>query len=170
MPTYLTKYLVRRRLETSPKTPDEASVFAEVEDRTLETDATKVCERATDWQLKNHPGFIDAFISAIRHAPITQQHEAWRAIGRRLASQRADPTSEDKAENGLAGGKVVLVLGEADSIIVRKEVQADAEGVLGVDGVETLVLDGGHDLPISRPDATAGAIWASWVRARLVGG
>ena len=168
MPMHLTKYLVRRRLDTSPRKSEEATVYAEVEDHTLETDATTACERATEWQLKTHPGFIDAFISAIRHAPITRQHEAWRAIGRRLARQRADPESQDAGRNGLAGGRVVLVLGQADPIIVREEVQADAEDALGRDGVEALALEGGHDLPIARPGATAGAIWASWVRAGLI--
>jgi pimeloyl-ACP methyl ester carboxylesterase len=168
MPTFLTKYLVRRRLDAGGGNSEEASAFVEVEDHTAETDATEACERATAWQLRRHAGFVDAFISAIRHAPITRQHEAWRSIGRRLARQRRNPADRDAVGRGLAGGRVVLVLGEADSVIVRGEVQADAEEVLGADGVETLVLEAGHDLPIARPAATAGAIWASWVRAGVV--
>lgn len=164
IPMHLTKYLVRRRLDTSHQKSEEAFEYL----GTPKPNATKACELATAWQLKNHAGFIDAFISAIRHAPITQQHEAWKVIGQRLTLQRANPKSVEAARSGLAGAKVVLVLGDFDSIIVREEVEADARAALGSDGVETLALEGGHDLPISRPSATVAAIWASWARAGLV--
>jgi pimeloyl-ACP methyl ester carboxylesterase len=173
IPMCLTKYLVRRRLDTSHLNPaidiEPLEVSdAEAEDHHLETDTTQACERAVQFQLNHHPGFIDAFISAIRHAPITQQHEAWKIIGQRLAHQRAHPKSEDASRNGLCGAKVVLVLGESDSIIVRAEMEADARDTLGSAGVETLALEGGHDLPIAKPSATTDAIWASWVRSGLV--
>ncbi|KAF1834505.1 alpha/beta-hydrolase [Decorospora gaudefroyi] len=94
-----------------------------------------------DWQIKNHRGFVPAFISTIRHAPIHNQHHRWSVIRENIES-RAGPLKE-----------VWIVLGETDPIILADELTEDAKAVLGEDNVRIKVLEGaGHEVAIERAD------------------
>ncbi|KAK3652829.1 hypothetical protein LTR22_011493 [Elasticomyces elasticus] len=97
------------------------------------------------WQLDAHSGFVASFVSSIRHAPITNQHARWRLIGTRQTAQRNSGASNTQ---GLKEEKVLILLGEQDSIIVADEVEEDATEVLGVENVKCVRLEGGHDVPI----------------------
>jgi pimeloyl-ACP methyl ester carboxylesterase len=100
-----------------------------------------------DWQIQNHKGFVPAFISTIRHAPIYNQHERWAVI-RENIENRAGPLKE-----------VWLVLGETDPIINADEVTEDARAVLGEENVRVKVLDGvGHEVAIERADDIVRAV------------
>ncbi|KAK3367073.1 alpha/beta-hydrolase [Lasiosphaeria ovina] len=121
------------------------------------------------WQIANHEGFITAFISSIRHAPIYEQREDWLALGRLLADRRQDAeSSEDErspaALPGLRGGRALLVLGSTDSVIIKEELIHDATAVLGEDGFETVILECGHEIVMTRGDeiaALAANFWRS---------
>ena len=115
-------------------------------------------DRAVQWQLENHRGFLDAFISSIRHAPISGQHADWKLIGERQRNRHAQP------EMALWGGKTILVLGETDPIVVREEVDHDAREAMGCEHVCSLVLQCGHDVPVSRADELADRLWQTWIQ------
>jgi hypothetical protein len=91
-----------------------------------------------DWQIQHHQGFIPAFISAIRYAPIHGQQSRWSAI-------------RDNIENGVGKlKKVHIVLGETDPIVVAAELTEDAAAVLGEENMEVEVIQGvGHEVAIS---------------------
>lgn len=91
-----------------------------------------------DWQIQHHQGFISAFISAIRYAPIHGQQSRWSAI-------------RDNIENGIGKlKKVHIVLGETDPIVVAVELTEDAAAVLGEENMEVQVIQGvGHEVAIS---------------------
>jgi hypothetical protein len=125
-------------------------------------DISRVIDAAVQWQLENHQGFLEAFISSIRHAPITNQDASWAKIGARLSVQKAEPDNPGKQAEGMIGGKAVLILGDRDTIIVRAEVEADAKIALGLDNVEVMVYDAGHDVPILMPNELANALWKFW--------
>ena len=94
-----------------------------------------------DWQIKYHKGFVPAFISTIRYAPIHSQHDRWSVIRENIES-RAGPLK-----------RVWIVLGETDPIIVADELTEDAKAVLGEDNVRVKVLEGaGHEVAIERAD------------------
>jgi pimeloyl-ACP methyl ester carboxylesterase len=94
-----------------------------------------------DWQIKYHRGFVPAFISTIRNAPIYNQHDRWSVIKENIES-RAGPLK-----------RVWIVLGETDPIIVADELTEDAKAVLGEDNVRVKVLEGaGHEVAIERAD------------------
>jgi pimeloyl-ACP methyl ester carboxylesterase len=94
-----------------------------------------------DWQIKYHKGFVPAFISTIRYAPIYSQHDRWSVIRENIES-RAGPLK-----------RVWIVLGETDPIIVADELTEDAKAVLGEDNVRVKVLEGaGHEVAIERAD------------------
>ncbi|SPQ19459.1 20f1f520-ed51-47b0-9f67-d314cde2e063 [Thermothielavioides terrestris] len=118
------------------------------------------------WQLRHHEGFIPAFVSSIRHAPIYEQDEDWRALGRLLAERRERLASQDTAEDlpGLRGGKILLVFGASDPVIVKEELIHDATAALGEEGFETVVLDAGHEVVMTKAEEVAAAVASFWRR------
>lgn len=112
-------------------------------------------EAAVAHQLDHHPGFVPAFISSIRNGPIRHEHDRWRIIGERL--RRAN-----EAE-GSTRNKVLIVCGATDPIIIRRELEEDATEVLG-GNVEFVVLDAGHEVPVTKGDQVAEAVLDFWRR------
>ncbi|KAK4235872.1 serine hydrolase-like protein [Achaetomium macrosporum] len=119
-----------------------------------------------DWQLRCHEGFIPAFVSSIRYAPIYDQKEHWYALGQLLAERRERLGWEDTADElpGLRGGKILLVLGASDPVIVKEELIHDVTAVLGEDGLEAVLLDAGHELVMSKGAEVAAVMTSFWKR------
>jgi pimeloyl-ACP methyl ester carboxylesterase len=115
----------------------------------------QLMDEAVQWQVHHHRGFVDAFISSIRFAPISGQHETFRQIGQSLRSRT-------RLSNATVGNKAILVLGMTDSIVVREEVEEDVTETVGPDHVHTIVLDTGHDIPISMPRELVDSLWEFW--------
>ncbi|KAJ4374143.1 hypothetical protein N0V83_002884 [Neocucurbitaria cava] len=94
-----------------------------------------------DWQLTHHAGFVPAFISTIRHAPIHNQHARWRAIREHIEKKNTELK------------RVWMVLGETDPIIIADELLEDAVGVLGEEIARWRVLEGvGHEVGVENAD------------------
>ncbi|KAK3363331.1 alpha/beta-hydrolase [Lasiosphaeria hispida] len=121
------------------------------------------------WQLRHQRGFIPAFMSSIRHAPIYDQHEHWEALGRLLAARRKDEGDERTGVElpGLRGGRVLLVLGSTDPVIVREELIHDATSSLGEDGFEAISLDCGHEIVMTKAKEVAGLAADFWKKTGL---
>lgn len=113
------------------------------------------------WQIDSHQGFIKAFMSSIRHGPIHNQHSDWRKIGERLTLQKA-VGDEDSGAAGLQNGKVLIILGEKDPIIIVEEMVEDATQVLGLENVRFEICDAGHELPITESAKVVDLIWSFW--------
>lgn len=113
------------------------------------------------WQLDNHPGYVKSFISSIRYGPITGQDADWQRIAVRLAAQNA--SSEERYEKeGLQNGKVLIIAGHQDVIIVEDELIEDATEILGEKNVRFEFVDAGHELPVSKSKEILGFISAFW--------
>lgn len=103
-------------------------------------------ESAVHHQVEHHRGFVPAFMSSIRHGPVLQQHKHWQRIGKEM-------TVRNEA--------VLIVLGERDPVISCDEVQADAAEAL--EGhVKFVIMDAGHEAPVTKGDEVAEHIWAFW--------
>jgi hypothetical protein len=100
-----------------------------------------------DWQILHHRGFVPAFISSIRYAPIHNQHHRWRVVAQNIA-------------NGVGNLKEVrMVLGETDPIIVADELVEDAKEILGEGNVRVRLVEGaGHEVPINRAEEVVDAV------------
>ncbi|KAH7170586.1 hypothetical protein EDB81DRAFT_837350 [Dactylonectria macrodidyma] len=80
------------------------------------------------WMVVNHLGFVPAFMSSIRHAPLTDQHESWAQIAKR------EP------------GTTAILLAESDEIIDLDDYHREALPLVGGEkNVRWRVLPGGHD-------------------------
>jgi pimeloyl-ACP methyl ester carboxylesterase len=110
------------------------------------------------WQADAHPGFVSSFISSIQNSPISAQQYRWQIIASRLNEQRSNPNDSTAARQGLREGRVLLLLGDKDSVIVADEVAEDATKAMGQVNLEIEVLDGGHDLPIAGVESCARTI------------
>lgn len=149
--------LVARRLYTGPEEvarsiePEadgsetantrEDAVYASSRFMLLAGNPASTVGAVVDWQIERHEGFVPAFISSIRYAPVHGEHERWRLIGRNIS--------------GGVGGlrKVHIVLGETDPIIVKDEVVEDATGCLGEENVDfEIIIGAGHEVAIERAD------------------
>ncbi|KAK8090056.1 hypothetical protein PG997_005017 [Apiospora hydei] len=133
-------------------------------------------------QLDAHAGFVHAFASTMRHAPIYAPQGDWVVLRELLAGARrgrrqqvttmatmgrsqqekteTKTKTDDGEEGGLVKGKVLLVLGAEDPVIVPEETIEDAVAVLGRDGVEYAVLAAGHELPITQSCEVADVVQA----------
>ncbi|KAK4696345.1 hypothetical protein P7C71_g1570, partial [Lecanoromycetidae sp. Uapishka_2] len=121
----------------------------------------RVLTSAQAWQINYHLGFVKSFMSSIRHGPIAGQHADWRRIGERLSAQNA--TSEERyAREGLQNGKVLIIGGKKDVLIVQDELVEDATKVLGVDNVKMEFVDAGHELPVTKSLEIVEIVWNFW--------
>ncbi|OBT41801.1 hypothetical protein VE00_08296 [Pseudogymnoascus sp. WSF 3629] len=96
--------------------------------------------QAVQWQLRHHPGFVPAFLSCIRYAPITGQQEIWE----RLRKGRTD--------------EVLLVVGTEDPIVLPGEVREDAEKLLGEGRVRYVEVGAAHDFVVTDVGEVVGVV------------
>lgn len=124
------------------KTPNRGdAVYASSHHALLPGNPHSTVGAVVDWQLEHHDGFVPAFISSIRYAPVHGEHERWRVVGKHI----------DESVGDLK--KVHIVLGETDPIIVKDEIVEDATGCLGEGNVDFKVIYGaGHEVAIERAD------------------
>ena len=100
-------------------------------------------------------------MSSIRYGPITGQHADWQRIAERLAAQNA--SSEERYEKeGLQNGKVLIIAGHRDVLIVEEELIQDATEILGENNVRFEFVDAGHDLGFSKSKEILAFISAFW--------
>ncbi|KAI1764786.1 alpha/beta-hydrolase [Hypoxylon sp. FL1150] len=93
--------------------------------------------RYVHWALDFHRGFVQAFMSTIRYAPLLEQHDYWRQLAARKP------------------GTTAVLLGESDNLIQKDDYAEDALPLLGgEDNVYWRVVPGSHNFPFTHgPDA-----------------
>ncbi|KJZ79035.1 hypothetical protein HIM_01808 [Hirsutella minnesotensis 3608] len=105
---------------------DRRRAIALLEDRVSEN---------VSWMIDNHAGFIPAFLSCIRSAPLTDQHDSWRRIARRPA------------------GSTAVLLAEFDDLIDAQLYTRHGLALAGGSGhVVWRVLPGNHDFVMTHSD------------------
>ncbi|KAI9703403.1 MAG: hypothetical protein M1820_005875 [Bogoriella megaspora] len=165
----------KERLPLPPSPPPDTTLFP--------SRPTVSVAGAVDWQIRHHAGFIPAFISCIRHMPIHHQGPIYARIARRLNSARAnnnawydDPSpsssasseaekrvsSDEEVKGPGLDGKVLVVLGSNDPIIIAREYREDVVDALGVRNVEVLEVDAGHEVPITGAERIVEGIGGMW--------
>lgn len=103
-------------------------------------------ERAVNYQVDHHEGYVKAVLSSLRYAPILRQHQRWWKIGTHLKEVNKD---------------ALLILGSRDPIINFDETKEDVSDVLG-GRVKLVVLETGHETCVARGDECAEQIWKFW--------
>ncbi|KAL2203476.1 alpha/beta-hydrolase [Sarocladium strictum] len=159
LPDWLLRTLMRRRLDPGHGR-DNANVPVEFEGGEKEEGNVKMpsWEDLMRWQLGMNEGFVTAYLSTFQHAPIYDQHDKdWVVLRDVLAQRRGlDPPP------GLMGGTMCIILGGDDVYVHKHELIQDAMDVLGEDGVEIHVLEGGHEIAIAKGKEVAQVAINSW--------
>ncbi|KAJ5793490.1 alpha/beta hydrolase [Penicillium paradoxum] len=114
------------------------------------------------WQLGANAGFVPTYLSTLRSALVYRRHDrTWRILAQELAKRRVGDSLP-----GLTGGKICLIVATNDVIVVGDECASDAAEILGTEALETHVLSGGHEIPISRSRDVSSIAMAFWNRTR----
>ncbi|KAF1933923.1 alpha/beta-hydrolase [Didymella exigua CBS 183.55] len=139
-----------RSIEPEPDTVENAEVkkssggdatYASSHHALLPGNPFSTVGAVVDWQIEHHGGFVPAFISSIRYAPVHGEHKRWRVLGRNIGESIGSLR------------KVFVVLGETDPIIVKDEIMEDASECLQAENVEFEIVEGaGHEVAIERAD------------------
>ncbi|KAI1357041.1 alpha/beta-hydrolase [Xylaria sp. FL0043] len=165
LPEVLVKRLVRRRIRPATVRKPADLVAAESSERVPVNG---------DGDANGGAGFDSAAISRTRpHVTVASvvawqvdHHEGFRVLSRILQSRRHSGlrghSGDAEVAAGLEGGKIFVVLGKDDGVIVMDEMIEDAHAVLGREGVEVVVLEGGHELPITSSGSVAESIEGFW--------
>ncbi|KAF4464659.1 2-hydroxy-6-oxo-6-phenylhexa-24-dienoate hydrolase [Fusarium albosuccineum] len=97
------------------------------------------------WMVTHHHGFVPAFMSSIRFAPLTEQHEAWAKLAKR------------------APGTTAILLAQTDEIISVEDYRRDALPLVGGEhNVHWRVLPGSHDFVMTHVDGILREIDDMW--------
>ncbi|KAH6606638.1 c6 and c2h2 transcription factor [Trichoderma cornu-damae] len=150
VPERILAYLTRARLqqpiaaarkpkEVSPTAAAAEVAIAEATSATRESGGAIPLEQHVltyvRWMVLHHAGFIPSFMSSIRHAPLTDQHDSWRLLARRRA------------------GTTMILLAENDELIDLNDYERDALPLVGgKDNVVWKVLPGTHDFVMTHSD------------------
>ncbi|KAJ9250096.1 hypothetical protein DTO207G8_6232 [Paecilomyces variotii] len=175
IPENILAYLVGRRLKSGPlikpkpRSQIKSSGGEEAKDsklsaedaltEELQLDAPQRLSRAypnitvpaaVNWQVHTHQGFVQSFMSSMRHGPIlkSRQLKTWQRLGKALSDH--------------SGLKILILCGDHDNIIIRDELVEDATAVLGKESVEFGFFDAGHEFPSTKPEEVAERILSFW--------
>ncbi|KAK3328851.1 Alpha/Beta hydrolase protein [Apodospora peruviana] len=97
--------------------------------------------RYVRWMLEHHDGFVPAFNSCIRDAPLINQEEAYAKLAVRPK------------------GSTTLILGEQDSMVHPDAYEVDALPLIGgKEHVHWITVPGGHDFPMTHAKETLEAL------------
>lgn len=100
-------------------------------------------------------------MSSIRFGPISGQHADWQRIAERLTAQNV---TGDQV-GGLQNGKVLIIAGHKDVLIVEDELVEDATDILGENNVRFEFVDAGHELPVSKSKEILEFISVFWEKS-----
>ncbi|PMB70053.1 hypothetical protein BM221_004701 [Beauveria bassiana] len=173
LPEWLVQRLARKRLRPSSSHHTSVDIPDGAEDADVDFDAVPVARQVpggpkvgevVQWQFDGNDGFVPAYVSTIRNAPVYAQHEAlWALLADELAVRRK--TEADRPA-GLETGRICLIVAEKDPIVVAAECIEDARAVLGEAGVDAHIVKGGHEIGISRGKEIANIAMESWTKFR----
>jgi pimeloyl-ACP methyl ester carboxylesterase len=180
LPESFLQWAIKRRMTKQSSNPEEMKTQKEIKEGTTGTAEAAAGEAPSDplsppsdlkipgydvagavaWQVAYHSGFITSFMSSIRRSPITEREFEWTKIGARLSAQNTQFAGSPG--EGLDNGKVLLVLGETDPIIVTDEISEDATTVLEGNVDIRVIAGAAHDFPVSRGKEVAAIITDFW--------
>ena len=126
------------------------------EDSPTALDASQELQRTTferpnvaaivQWQFDHHHGFVHSFVNTVKHGPIMHQQSEWSNICEVIkgtTSPRPTATLASKISNS----KILVLLGDADRVIVANELHEDLGQMLGPEHVDFRTVPGDHEFP-----------------------
>ena len=115
------------------------------------------------WQYDCCAGFVDSFVRTIRHGPLMGQQVDWIRVGQVLTGHEPNG-GLPQGPLPLAGRKILMIFGAADSIVPCTEVVEDFESLCPGVGkhLEVRLVPGGHGFPVPGADSVVEHIAQFW--------
>ena len=113
------------------------------------------------WQFENHQGFVHSFVDTIKHRPLMHQSSEWSNICKIIRGESSDRPGAALSSK-ICNSKILVILGDADGIVVAKEVSEDVGQLLGPEHVEFRTVPGGHGFPVPSRAEVIKHILESW--------
>lgn len=108
--------------------------------------------RYVRWMLEYHAGFVPAFMSCVRDAPLMGQQAAWEQLA--AAVQHSDPAQRLP---------LCIVLGRRDTVVNALDYEEDVLPMLGGrENVTWTLVPGGHEFPMTYSRPVLRTIYAFW--------
>ncbi|OLN88492.1 Serine hydrolase-like protein [Colletotrichum chlorophyti] len=134
----LQKPLANKRVKAVAEEDDPAEKFVDVAASEVPGGDDKVDAKVREyvpWMVAHHAGFVPAFMSCVRWAPLTEQHETWRRLGERKK------------------GTTAVLIGRTDEVIDVDHYAREGLPLLGGEGnVLWKILPGGHDFVMTKTE------------------
>ena len=112
------------------------------------------------WQFENHGGFVHAFVSTTQHGPLIDQHADWAKVGSHL---RGDTPTSSPVLNRLKHKRILVILGEADDIVLADEISQDLQHLFGGSKlIDVRIMSGDHGFPFPCHQEVEEHIWQFW--------
>lgn len=89
-----------------------------------------------------------SLINTIKNGPLMYQHSDWKTVcdiirGKGLGAASAGQSSK------LFNGKLLVIMGDSDAVVVEKDLSADLSDMLGgSEHVDSKIVPGGHGFPV----------------------
>ncbi|RDW95298.1 hypothetical protein BP5796_01061 [Coleophoma crateriformis] len=108
------------------------------------------------WLTNNHAGFTKAWTDSMFQCPAwgAETRRAWEKLGQTMLARKGGDEYD----------KVLVILGETDSVIVKEEFIEDALEVLGEQNVDICLLTGDHDFGFVQAEEAADTMFTFWSR------
>ena len=107
------------------------------------------------WQFDNHKGFIHSFMSTLHYGPIQYQHSDWKRVCSIVRGDAA-ATPPLSHQSKLFNSKILVIFGDADSVVLAEEVSVDLLHMIGdPEHVEFKIVAGDHGFPVPSCDEVA---------------
>ncbi|KAH8731290.1 putative alpha/beta fold family hydrolase [Phaeosphaeriaceae sp. PMI808] len=167
LPEWLRLKLIRNSLEPrhgviSAENPDEVEqADVDFDDVPIGVDRPHVkIGDVIRWQLDHNPGFVRSYLSTVRSALVYCRHDnIWRVLGDELARRRSKHSPP-----GLPGGRICLILARKDVVVVTDELIKDMSNYLRAEDIDVYMLDGGHEIAVSRGKDVASIAMKYWAQ------
>ncbi|KAI9849539.1 MAG: hypothetical protein M1837_004159 [Sclerophora amabilis] len=115
------------------------------------------------WQFDNHQGFVHSFINTIQHGPIMHQQSEWKILCDIIKGESLGKAPGGGAPCKLHNSKILAIFGDADAVVVEREVSKDLGQMLGgPDHVEFKTVPGSHGFPIPSSEEVVKHISDFW--------
>jgi pimeloyl-ACP methyl ester carboxylesterase len=139
----------RAAAEADAPSPVAKLAAAEIADSAATSDPVTPLEQRVlayvRWMVSHHAGFVAAFMSSIRHAPLVDQHASWAKLARR------------------APGSTVFLFARSDELIDADDYADVALPLVGgKENVVWKVLPGGHDFVMTHSAEIVQELDAHW--------
>ena len=132
--------VIRTHGENS-QSPEGPSQFEALKSEALDVPAI------VQWQFDNHQGFVHTFANTIKYGPLMHQHQAWDKVCRIIKGENSNLLYSGQPCK-LYDSKILVLLGDADEIVIPGEISEDLKKILSDKHVEIKTVSGGHGFPV----------------------